>query len=109
MRVGEGLRPHSRDVELNSVHSSPPKEEAATQAQADPQQPLPSVPGLPAMSSSGDADQVYSDLDLGQRMAAQEQAELEWEAVLVAEQDEAEEAASKAMGFPLHTRAEAAP
>ena len=106
MRVGGGLRPHSRDVELNSVHSSPPKEEAAGQAQADTQQPLPSVPGLPAMSSSGDADQAYSDL--GQRMAAQEQAELEWEAVLAAEQDEAEEAASRAMGFPLHMGAEAA-
>ena len=57
------------------------------------------------MSSSGDADQAYSDL--GQRMAAQEQAELEWEAVLVAEQDEAEEAA-RAMGFPLRMRADAA-
>ena len=58
------------------------------------------------MPGPGDADQAYSDI--GQRMAAQEQAELEWEAVMAAEQDEAEEAASRAMGFPLHLEPEPA-
>ena len=61
---------------------------------------------MPSMPGTENADQAYSDL--GQRMAAQEQAELEWEAVMAAEQDEAEEAASRAMGFPLHMGAEAA-
>ena len=57
------------------------------------------------MPSPGDADQAYSDL--AQRMAEQEQAELEWEAVKAAEQEEVEEAATRDMGFPLDLQPEA--